>query len=151
MASTLSPLSSVAAIRGVCPEIIFDCGLGDLFVVRSAGQVGDEAELVSVEFTVQHFGVKLVLIMGHSNCGAVGVAVAGKEVKGRLAKLVSAIQPALERSQTTDVDQCARENVHLQVEQLRRDEQIIKPLVDKGQLKIVGAFYNLATGLVELL
>lgn len=135
----------------VCPEILFDCGLGDLFVVRSAGQVADDAELASVEYAVQHLGVQLVMIMGHSNCGAVGAMVAGGQVDGHLGKLVRTIEPALQRSQTFDIDQCARENVKMQVEQLQQDKQIIKPLVDNGQLEITPAFYNLTTGQVELL
>lgn len=139
----------------VCPEIVFDCGLGDLFVVRSAGQVADDAELASVEYAVEHLGVELVLILGHSSCGAVGATVAGGQVNGHLAALVDAIEPALQRSenggQAPDVDQCARENVRMQVEQLRGCEPLIRPRVDVGNLQIIGGFYDLATGEVEIL
>ena len=139
----------------VCPEIVFDCGLGDLFVVRSAGQVADDAELASVEYAVEYLGVELVVILGHSSCGAVGATVAGGQVNGHLGTLVDAIEPALQRSQSggqnPDVDQCARENVKMQVEQLRQNEPLIKPRVDVGNLQIVGGFYDLTTGQVELL
>jgi carbonic anhydrase len=135
----------------VVPEFLFDQGLGDLFVVRVAGQVADDAELASVEYAVTHLDVSLVIVLGHSNCGAVGATVTGGEAPGHMGVLVKAIQPAIKPDTRGNVDQCARKNVQLEVEQLARSEPIIGPAFNAGSLKVVGAFYDIVSGKVELL
>jgi len=135
----------------VVPEFLFDQGLGDLFVVRVAGQVADDAELASVEYAVTHLDVSLVIVLGHNNCGAVGATVTGGKVPGHMGVLVKAIQPAVEPDTHENVDQCARKHVQLEVERLTQSEPIIRPAVDDGTLKVVGAFYDIASGKVEML
>src|SRR3954447_12993305 len=79
----------------VPPELIFDQGLGDLFVIRVAGNIADGAVLGSIEYAVEHLGTKLILVLGHENCGAVSAAVAGENASGHLSAFVSAIRPSV--------------------------------------------------------
>ena len=98
----------------VAPELIFDQGLGDIFVVRIAGNIVDRADSGSIEYAAKHLGVKLVLILGHSNCGAVGAAVECVEVEGDVGYVVDAIKPAVDRVKGCKENMCdaaARENV----------------------------------------
>jgi carbonic anhydrase len=152
-----------AAILGcadsrVPAEIVFDQGIGDLFVVRIAGNVVDDAVLGSLEFAVMELRVPLVLVLGHGRCGAVKAAIdiaAGSgEPLGRLTVLVEAIQPAIERvkGRLGDLlDNAVRANVRLVADHLRAAEPILAPSVRAEQVKIVGARYDLDTGEVELL
>lgn len=148
-----------AAILGcadsrVPPEMIFDQGLGHLFAVRVAGNILDNASLGSLEYAVQHLGVPLVLVMGHSGCGAVQAALAGHETQGQIATLVKAILPAVELAKLGPgevLDQAIRVNVARVVRQLRAAAPILAPLVREGSLTVLGAHYDLASGVVEVL
>jgi len=140
----------------VPPEFVFDRGLGDLFVVRTAGQVIDNAALGSLEFTVEE-GVKLILVLGHENCGAVKAAIETIEknghADGQIDALVKAIKPAIEKakSQSGDkVDNVVRANVMLEMEQLKTSE-IVSHALKEGAIKLVGARYDLDTGKVEII
>ncbi|MCS7211821.1 MAG: carbonic anhydrase, partial [Chloroherpetonaceae bacterium] len=143
-------------------EIIFDQGLGDLFIVRTAGQVSAAASFGSVEFASAVLGANLIVVLGHTECGAVAAACNyQKPVPGHIITLVNAIKPAAitveklvkmgKLSKEQFVNAAVRENVRLQVEQLQRLEPILAELVRTGQIKIVGAIYDLATGKVEFL
>jgi carbonic anhydrase len=139
----------------VPPELVFDRGLGDLFVIRTAGQVSDDAALGSLEFAVEE-GVKLVMVLGHQNCGAVKSTIstvdANGHAEGHIDALVKGIQPAYDKvkSQAGDkVDNVVRANVALQVEQLKANDILAHALKD-GKIKIVGARYDLNTGAVEM-
>jgi len=139
-------------------EIVFDQGLGDLFVVRSAGPVVDEAVLGSLEFAVQHYAVSLLLVLVHEACGAVtaGLAAAQGEFQpeGHLQSLVSAIAPAMSdvAGRPGDpVENAVRAHCARLVGVLRREEPILAPAVAGGRLEVVGARYDLGTGLVEVL
>ncbi len=136
----------------VSPEIIFDQGIGDLFVVRTAGNLVDELGLASIEYAVEHLGVSLVVVLGHSRCGAVGAAVEGAPLHGHLDRLVAALRPAVERARDAEdvVEAAARENVRAVVASLRSAEPILKPLAAAGELDVVGAFYDVARGIVEI-
>jgi carbonic anhydrase len=136
----------------VSPEIIFDQGIGDLFVVRTAGNLVDELGLASIEYAVEHLGVSLVVVLGHSRCGAVGAAVEGTPLPGHLDWLVAALRPAVERARDAEdvVEAAARENVRAVVASLRSAEPILKPLAAAGELDVVGAFYDVARGIVEI-
>ncbi len=142
----------------VPPELIFDQGLGDLFTVRVAGNIVDDATLGSLEYAVQHLHVPLVVVLGHSSCGAVQAALAGGSPPGKIASLVAAIQPALEKTvrkpgETPDqaLANAVKRNVTRVVQQLRTAAPILSPLVNQEKIMIVGAYYDLASGVVELL
>jgi carbonic anhydrase len=135
----------------VAPEVIFDRGLGDLFVVRVAGNVANDVGIASIEYAVEHLGVRLVVVLGHESCGAVTAAVKGGELPGHLPALMAALQPAVDVVQDPHVDPvdgAVRANVDLTVAQLRASGPILSEFVHKGELKIVGARYDLDTGVV---
>ena len=138
----------------VPPEIIFDQGLGDLFVVRIAGHVLDETALASLEYAVEHLGVKYIMVLGHARCGAVDAALKGGEMHGHIGVLVKAIQPAVAKikNQPGDpLDKAVRAHVALVVDQLKTSAPLLKESVKKGDLSIVGAYYDLDDGVVALL
>ena len=133
----------------VPPEIIFDQGLGDLFVLRVAGNVANEMILGSLEYAVEHLGAQLIVVLGHKRCGAVAAAVSGGEAPGHIGKLVQAIQPAVDRSKSMQgdaVENAVRENIQLTAQKLQSDSSILKARVDADTLDIIGAFYDLDTG-----
>ena len=138
----------------VPPEIIFDQGLGDLFVIRVAGNVATDTELGSLEYGAEHLQIPLLVVLGHESCGAVTAAVQGGELKGHIAALVDLIKPAVEKSHGLSGDPVAnavRTNVELVVKQLRASNPLLSELVAHGKLKIVGAVYSLDTGKVTWL
>jgi carbonic anhydrase len=127
--------------------------LGDLFVVRTAGEVLDDAALGSIEYGVEHLGVPLILVVGHERCGAVSAAVQGGEAHGHVAALVKAIQPAVAetRGQAGDaVDNAVRANVRDVVKALRASEPILSEFAHRGAVTVTGARYDLDTGKVEI-
>lgn len=134
-------------------EIIFDQGLGDVFVIRNAGNVLDEHVLGSIEYAVEHLGVNLVVVLGHESCGAVGAAMAtGKETLA-IESLKKAIEPA--------VTQCKKENkytsenvvkTHAQQDvQCILEDKDMNEVIKKHGVKIIPAYYNLKTGKVDFL
>ena len=137
----------------VPPEVVFDQGLGDLFVVRVAGNVTDDIGVASLEYAVEHLGSRLIVVLGHERCGAVTAAVKGGEFPGHLPALMTALKPAVEKGAGGPgdvVDATVLANVALVAEQLRESKPILAELVEKGEIKIVGARYDLDTGAVEL-
>ncbi len=135
----------------VSPEVIFDQGLGDLFVLRVAGNVPDDEMTGSIEYAVEHLGAKLVMVLGHEKCGAVQATVQGGEVPGHLPSIVGRIKPSVAEAKALPgdvVSNCVRINVQHVVTELRGSEPILKELVETGKLKIVGARYDLHTGKV---
>lgn len=138
----------------VPPEIIFDQGIGDLFVIRLAGNIVDDAALGSIEYAVEHLGVKYVMVLGHENCGAVKATVDGGEAPGHIGCIVNAIKPAIDsvRGKTADLPEVGmRANVTMAVQKLKESEPILKHLVEKGELMIVGARYDLDDGRVDII
>jgi carbonic anhydrase len=138
----------------VPPEIVFDEGLGDLFVVRVAGNISDDAVLGSIEYAAEHLHVPLVVVLGHTRCGAVSAAVAGASEHNHVDTLLKAIQPAVAQAAKEPGDKLSnaiRDNVMLVVRQLRESHPVLAEMQAKGKLKIVGAVYNLETGRVEFL
>ena len=136
----------------VPPELVFDEGLGDLFVIRVAGNVIDDHALGSIEYAVDHLAVRLVVVLGHQRCGAVKAAketIAAKgEAPAHIQSLVTAIRPAVEATAKGDLEATVRENVKNVVQALRSSAPILKAKVDSGEVKVVGAYYNLDTGSV---
>lgn len=135
-------------------EIIFDQGVGDLFIVRTAGQVSTYASWGSIEFSVAVLGVNLVVVLGHSNCGAVNAACKANDVPGHIITLTNAIKPAAEKTKHLEGDwleNAVKANVALQVSSLRKLDPILSKRYNNGQLQIVGAVYDLETGKVNFL
>src|SRR5215467_1401220 len=138
-------------------EIIFDVGIGDTFIGRVAGNVVNDDMLGSMEFACAVSGAKIVLVLGHTACGAVKGAI-DDVVLGNLTGLLARVKPAIpatkfdgEKSSknASYVDAVARTNVVLGVVEIRRRSPILEDLEKKGSIKIVGAMYDLATGVVE--
>ncbi|MBT6900179.1 MAG: carbonic anhydrase [Nitrospina sp.] len=137
----------------VSPEIIFDQGLGDLFVLRVAGNVINDMFIGSLEYAVEHLNVSLLMVLGHSQCGAVDATIKGGTPPGHINSLVQAIKPALDRlkKQSPDwVNIVAKENVKIGVERLRTIDPILTARYDEGDIDIVGAFYDIKSGKVSL-
>lgn len=142
----------------VPPELLFDQGFGDLFVVRTAGNVVDSVALGSIEYAVEHLGVKLIVVLGHERCGAVGATVKGGEAPGNLKSIVDAIKPAVDKAKAKSehgshgcdlVCSAVKSNVKLVAEKMRTSS-VLAELIDDGLLKVVGAYYDLDSGVTTL-
>ena len=135
-------------------EIIFDQGVGDLFIVRTAGQVMASASYGSIEYASVVLGSKLIVVLGHQKCGAVDAAIKRPDVPGHIITLVNSIKSAAEKSKTMagdPLDNAVRQNVLDQVKELRDLEPVLARRFSRGENLIVGAVYNLGTGKVEFL
>src|ERR1044072_5287259 len=138
----------------VPPEIVFDQGLGDLFIVRGAGNVASDTEIGSLEYGAEHLHVPLIVVLGHESCGAVTAAVQGGPPEGHIPALVDLIKPAVAKTRGLPGDPVAnavRSNVELVVKQLRSSTPLLSELVAHGKLKIVGGVYSLEPGKVTWL
>jgi carbonic anhydrase len=137
----------------VPPEIVFDEGLGDLFVVRVAGHIVDNAVTGSIEYAVEHLGSKLVLVLGHERCGAVQATLGGGEPGTHIQSLVEAISPAVidaKKEPGEPLANAVRANVRLVVQQLRQSGPILAEQLRSHKIRIVGAVYDLDRGSVLL-
>lgn len=123
------------------PEIYFDQKLGDIFVIRNAGNISDQATLGSIEYAVEHLKTPLVLVVGHSKCGAVTAAVNGGEFPENLNFIVETIQESIDEEK--DVDKAIHDNVDTVVEKIKAD-----PVINNGSTTIVGAYYDIVSGKV---
>lgn len=143
-------------------EMIFDCGLGDLFVVRVAGNIVAPSLIGSLEFAAANFGTTLCLVMGHSQCGAVAASVDAVTNKTRpdsdnIQQIVLEIAPSVKRAleqsgpktQEALVTECTKQNVLHSVESLTARSRVLSGMVNSGEFKIAGAVYNLRTGEVD--
>lgn len=138
----------------VPPELIFDVSLGDIFVIRTAGEVVDKVELGSIEYAIEHLGTRLIVVLGHQRCGAVSAAVSGVTETGDIPDVLKAILPAVEetKGQPGDhIDNAVRANARDIAKRLQSSGPIIAPHVESGEVKIVAAYYSLDTGQIELL
>jgi carbonic anhydrase len=151
------PFASVLACSDsrTPPEIIFDRGLGDIFTVRVAGNVADKVVIESLDYSVKHLGVRLVMVLGHRRCGAVIAAVEGHEGSADqdVGPMLSELRPAVAASKGMAGDPVAnavRENVALVMKNLATSEEL-SAMVKSGELKIVGGIYDLDTGTIEML
>jgi carbonic anhydrase len=150
------PFASIlgCADSRVPAEIIFDQGLGDLFVVRVAGNVASDMVIGSLEYATAILGSQLIVVLGHRKCGAVAEALQEQPVPGRIGFVVEGIKPAVERIKlrTGDIQENAVvANIQYQAEKLQESSTILAKLIRKGQLKIVGACYDIETGKVSIL
>ncbi|RJQ53232.1 MAG: carbonic anhydrase [Actinobacteria bacterium] len=135
----------------VPPELVFDVGLGDIFVVRVAGNVVDETALGSIEYAAEHLEVPLIVVMGHSGCGAVKAAVEGGEAPGSIAALVEQIQPAVDEAKGEGargeglIDEAVDINVHNAINVIEKSE-VVHERFKKGETTVLGAKYELGSG-----
>lgn len=136
----------------VVPEIAFDSGLGDLFVVRVAGNVANISSIASIEYAVAHLGSKLIVVLGHQSCGAVTAAIAGGDNGANLNHLLGHLNPAIRASdEGASVNAVVQKNATLTAEELLTKSSIISQAVESGEVKIMPAYYNLDSGRVDFL
>ena len=133
------------------PEIIFDQNIGDLFVVRTAGNLADDYALGSIEYAVEHLGSRLIVVLGHQRCGAVKAALESATAPGHVNALVRDIQPAVQLAKSKPGDaltNAIHENAVEVADKIRKDAHLGELA---SQVKIVSAYYNLDTGKVEFI
>jgi carbonic anhydrase len=144
----------------VAVELIFDKGIGDVFVARVAGNISNVDNLASMEYSCKVVGSKLILVLGHAHCGAVKAAIDDTKL-GNITALLEKITPSVGKfpdyhgDKTSKnyefVDMIGKENVKETIENIRKNSPILKEMEDKGEIKIAGAFYNIEDGKVEFL
>ncbi|MBN1118989.1 MAG: carbonic anhydrase [Bacteroidales bacterium] len=140
-------------------EHIFDAGIGDIFVIRVAGNVVNTDEAGSIEYGVEHLHTPLFVVLGHSSCGAITAVATDAELHGNIPKLVENIKPAVTAAHEEHGEEFSEEllntaiknNVFQSIEDLFEKSQITKELVESGKLMVIGAIYHLNTGKVEWL
>ncbi len=140
-------------------ELLFDRGIGDLFVVRVAGNVADTTEVASIEYGADHLGIPLVVVLGHTHCGAVKAATGNVAGNGPLPQLLDRIKPAVEsiRREHPDISDAdlipaaTRANVRKSIADLLKASDTVRKLSEAGKLKLVGGVYDIETGRIEWL
>ena len=143
-------------------ELIFDQGLGDLFVIRVAGNIVAPSQVGSVEFAAERFHTRLVVVLGHSNCGAIDATIEelgrpSKDQSRNLRAIVDRIRPSVEPLMATELrhdlkalaHEAVRANIRASVNHLRHGSDVLEQVIDRDGLLIVGAEYSLATGVVD--
>lgn len=145
-------------------ELIFDQGIGDLFVIRVAGNVVAPSQIGSVEYAAQQFGTRLVLVLGHTNCGAVIATLEelrlreshrSPNLRAIVDRVRPAVEPVLARHASNEDSEVLREsilaNIRASVDRLKHGSRILEQLIEDGDLAVVGAQYSVETGVVEVL
>lgn len=155
------PIATVltCADSRVPSERIFDQGIGDVFVVRFAGNVADVDQIASIEYATGHLGTPLLVVLGHTSCGAVGAVASNAELHGSLPKLVDNIQPAVARTRNANpgltgnplVAAAIRANVFQSMNDLLANSSSVRKLVEAGKLRIVGGVYDIVSGKIDWL
>jgi carbonic anhydrase len=134
----------------VVPELIFDTGIGELFVIRVAGNIANKSTIASIEYAVAHLKTKLIVVLSHENCGAVTAAVAGGDNGDNLNHLLEHIAPAIKQSANNqDINTVSKLNASLTAQNLVKDSVIIRDAVKSEQVEILPAYYNLKSGKVD--
>ncbi len=155
------PLATIISCSDsrVPPEILFDEGIGDLFIVRVIGNIGGTDETGSAEYGVEHLGTPLLVVLGHTGCGAVTAAVTHAEVRGSIPPLLAHIKPAVQTARQARpelkgndlIPEAIHANVFHSIEELFKRSETIRSRVLTGKLKVVGAIYDLKSGRVSWL
>lgn len=137
-------------------ELIFDRGIGDLFVIRTAGNsLDDEMTMGSLEYAVEHLHTKLIIIVGHEKCGGITAAISNKN-EGKAPKEISSLIETLKKGvepfvgKTEKLDDAIHYNVNYQIQKILQNPEL-KELIDKGELKVVGSYYHLSDGKVDFI
>lgn len=131
-------------------ELVFDQSIGHIFVTRVAGNVVTPEIIGSLEYGVAVLGTKAILVIGHSNCGAVKATIQGKDVPGQISVLFPHIRPGVEQA-GQDLESATKANAKIQARLLRESSTVISAAVKSGSVKVVAAYYDLGTGSVTLL
>lgn len=135
----------------VVPELAFDTGLGELFVLRVAGNIANTSTIASIEYAVANLNAKLIVVLGHENCGAVTAALAGGDNGHNLNHLVAHITPALTAPDGAEVNAVVKDNARANASGLVDRSNIIATAVENGGTRVLPAYYNLKTGKVDFL
>jgi len=151
--STAPGQTPFAAVLGcadsrVPVELLYDQGFGDLFVVRVAGNIAATAEIASLEYGARVLGAAVLVVLGHSNCGAVKAALQGGKVPGQISALYHMIAPALNRK-TMSLDEAIVANVRYQARKLQKGSTVVAKLTAAGKLAVVAGVFDLETGMVK--
>ena len=131
-------------------ELVFDQTIGHIFVIRVAGNIATSELIGSLEYGAAVLGTKVIVVMGHSGCGAVKATIAGKEVPGQISSLFPYIQPAVDQA-GQDLEAATKANAKNQAAILRQASTVISPMVKEGKVKVVAAYYDLGSGAVTML
>jgi carbonic anhydrase len=131
-------------------ELVFDQTIGHIFVARDAGNVASSEIIASLEYGAEVLKVKVILVMGHTHCGAVEAAIEAEEVPGQISALYPHIQPAVDLA-GPDVEATVKANAKIQASLLRKASTAIAKLVKEEKLLVLPAFYNISSGVVSLL
>jgi len=153
LASGQAPFAIVlsCADSRVVPELAFDVGLGELFVVRVAGNVANTSSVASIEYAVAHLGSSVIVVLGHESCGAVTAAMGEGSHGPNLTHLLGHITPAVKASGDAPVNDVVKKNAQMVAAELSARSSILKEAVDGKKLEIVPAYYGLETGAVTFL
>jgi len=135
----------------VVPEMIFNCNIGELFVVRVAGNIANASSIASIEYAVAHLNCSMIVVLGHESCGAVTAAINGGDNGKNLNHLCSHIEPAVKSAGTSDVNTVVKENARTNVAALSENSEILSNAVQNNSLEIVPAYYHLGEGKVDFL
>jgi carbonic anhydrase len=131
-------------------ELIFDQSIGHIFVTRVAGNIITPEIVASLEYAAMVLGTKVLLVIGHADCGAVKATIRGKEVPGQISALFPHIQPAVDQAGDS-LEAATKANAHIQAALLRESSTVVSALVKEGQLKVAAAYYDIVSGSVSLL
>jgi len=135
----------------VVPELIFDTGIGELFVIRVAGNIANKSSIASIEYAVAHLDVNVVVVLGHQNCGAVTSALSDGNSGQNLDHLLNFFEPAIKASISKTVDGVSTIHSKLTVNKLLSDSLIIFDAANNNKIKVIPAFYSLETGKVSFI
>ncbi|MBO3697799.1 carbonic anhydrase [Roseivirga sp. E12] len=138
----------------VAPELLFDRGIGDLFIIRVAGNVIDDHAIGSIEYAVAHLGTKLIVVMGHESCGAVGASLGDADPGGHIGSIVKKIKPAVNMAKQMEGDlltNSIKVNAQIVGEELKETKPILSDAVKNAGVEVVSAYYKLSSGEVEFL
>jgi carbonic anhydrase len=130
-------------------ELIFDQTIGHVFVTRIAGNIVNAEIIASLEYGAAVLGTKLIMVLGHDSCGAVKAAMQNKDVPGQLSSLFPHLRPAIDRG-GSNLEATIKANAAFQATTLSQSSPLLAPMVKEGKLKVVAAYYDLATGKVKL-
>jgi carbonic anhydrase len=131
-------------------ELIFDQSIGHVFVTRVAGNVCTPEVIASLEYGATVLGVPIIMVLGHDSCGAVKASIDGKPVPGQISALYAPLRPAIDRA-GPDLTAAIKANAQIQADLLRTASPVVAPLVKTGKVKVVAAYYDLASGRVTVL
>ena len=153
LAQGQAPFASILACSDsrVPVELVFDQGLGDLFVCRAAGNIATSELIGSLEYGTLVLGSQVVMVLGHSGCGAVTATMKGGAVPGQIGSLYPYIYPAIQRAAGGGLDAVIAQNVRHQVELLRHASPVVKDLAAAGRLRVVGAVLDFNNGMVTII